>query len=185
MNVQQGQRTALDEKISLFIADMERKGKSLFIEISFNDSGRISRLRRADKSPFIEISFPNFLKQPLLLSEAVDAGIPFDLFQEIRRTLPFSDREWADFLKISVEQLADYKHSEHVFDASDSEKILHIAEVAEKGIAVFGGWKKFHLWLQTNIPALGGRRPKDLLHNSFGKELLLTELVHIEHGIFA
>jgi uncharacterized protein (DUF2384 family) len=48
---------------------------------------------------------------------------------------------------------------------------------------VFGGMDKFKLWLQTPNFALGKIKPIELLKDSYGKDLVVTELIHINHGI--
>jgi putative toxin-antitoxin system antitoxin component (TIGR02293 family) len=60
-----------------------------------------------------------------------------------------------------------------------------MAEVARLGIGVFGTMEKFRLWLDTPNFSIGKRKPLDLLKDSFGKDLVLTGLTHINHGILA
>jgi len=45
--------------------------------------------------------------------------------------------------------------------------------------------EKFRLWLDTPNFSLGKMKPLDLLKDSYGKELVLTELTHINYGILA
>ncbi|NEN24917.1 DUF2384 domain-containing protein, partial [Cryomorpha ignava] len=40
-------------------------------------------------------------------------------------------------------------------------------------------------WLDSNIVALGGIKPKTLLDSSFGISILNQELIRIEHGVLA
>ena len=54
-----------------------------------------------------------------------------------------------------------------------------------KGEEVFGSRENFSTWLQTENLALGNIIPRDLLKNSFGINLLMDELVRIEHGVLA
>ncbi|HET7360378.1 MAG TPA: MbcA/ParS/Xre antitoxin family protein, partial [Salinimicrobium sp.] len=72
----------------------------------------------------------------------------------------------------------------HVFKASHSEKILELAQVTSLGYSIFDP-EKFYLWLKTPNFALGGLLPMELLKDSFGKEMVVDELHHIDHGIFA
>jgi len=53
------------------------------------------------------------------------------------------------------------------------------------GIDVFESPKNFFLWLQLPSVALGNVLPAELIKDSFGRELVLDELIRIEHGVFA
>lgn len=56
-------------------------------------------------------------------------------------------------------------------------------EITSAGLDVFGEMPKFKLWLDTPTFALGSLNPKDLLKDSDGKELVLSELTRINYGI--
>jgi uncharacterized protein (DUF2384 family) len=57
--------------------------------------------------------------------------------------------------------------------------------VTHLGVEVFGEVEKFKLWLDTPNFSLGKMKPVELLNDSYGKELVMTELTHINHGILA
>ena len=59
-------------------------------------------------------------------------------------------------------------------------EILH-----SKGEEVSAVERIFSTWLETENLALGNIIPRDLLKNSFGINLLMDELVRIEHGVLA
>jgi putative toxin-antitoxin system antitoxin component (TIGR02293 family) len=60
-----------------------------------------------------------------------------------------------------------------------------LAEVTKLGLEVFdNNTEHFKLWLETPSFALGKRKPIDLLSDSYGKDLVISELVRIEEGIF-
>lgn len=44
---------------------------------------------------------------------------------------------------------------------------------------------EFLKWMDLPIQALGNRKPKEFLKSNYGMNVILTELGHIEHGIFA
>jgi putative toxin-antitoxin system antitoxin component (TIGR02293 family) len=58
-----------------------------------------------------------------------------------------------------------------------------MAEVAKIGLEVFGSMEKFRFWLSTPNYALGNLPPRELLHDSYGKELVVDELTRINYGI--
>lgn len=53
------------------------------------------------------------------------------------------------------------------------------------GIEVFGKRDKFSAWLETKNPALANIKPKELLNNVAGINLLKDELTRIKHGVLA
>jgi len=57
------------------------------------------------------------------------------------------------------------------------------AEVTNLGVEVFGDMEKFKLWLDTQNLSLGNLKPMELLKDSYGKELVISELTRINHGI--
>jgi putative toxin-antitoxin system antitoxin component (TIGR02293 family) len=103
----------------------------------------------------------------------------------IQQQTPFSEQEWANLLNLSSKSLQRYKTSTATFKPIHSEKIIEIAEVNQAGLEVFGDMEKFRLWLQTPNFALGNMKPVELLQDSYGKEMVLAELVRINYGILA
>ncbi len=131
-----------------------------------------------------DIGYNEFLADKMLIIAAIRAGIPYSLFELIQYQTPLSDTDWADFLGISTKSLHRYKTSnQHHFKAIHSEKIIEIAEVTKVGLDVFGSMDKLKLWLNTPNFALGKLNPIELLKDSYGKELVLSELTRINYGI--
>lgn len=69
------------------------------------------------------------------------------------------------------------------FISNHSEKIIEILEVTKVGLDVFDNMDKLRLWFNTPNYALGNLRPIELLKDSYGKELVIGELIRINHGI--
>lgn len=132
------------------------------------------------------IDFLGFLKDKLLVIQSIQRGISQSFFEAIKGRTPFSDQEWADYFNMSLKSLQRYHNDpKHVYKPIHSEKIIQLAEVMEEGRATFGNEDKFYRWLDTPSLALGGSKPKTLLHNAYGQELVLAELNAINYGIFA
>lgn len=121
----------------------------------------------------------------LSLIEAVNRGIHFSDFEEIIKNYSFTLQNWADFLHISSKTLSRYQKESKTFDAQQSERIMQIEVLYSKGLEVFGNKENFSTWLETENLALGKLLPRDLLKNTFGIQLLMDELVRIEHGVLA
>lgn len=132
------------------------------------------------------ITYESLLANKMLIVATIRAGIPYSLFAAIQQFTPFSETDWANFLGLSLKSLQRYKSSaRHQFKPIHSEKIIEMAEVTTAGLEVFGSSEKFSLWLNTPNFALGSQKPIELLNDSYGKEMVLSELVRISHGIFA
>ncbi len=143
-----------------------------------------SRITSSSSERKKDIGYDEFLADKMLIIAAIRAGIPYSLFELIQNQTPLSDNDWADFLGISTKSLHRYKTSDqHHFKAIHSEKIIEIAEVTKVGLDVFGNMDKLKLWLDTPNFALGKLKPIELLKDSYGKELVLSELTRINYGI--
>lgn len=131
------------------------------------------------------LSLASLLEDKYQLVELIQEGIPFDFFSRIRKVFPFTMQDWSAFLDISPKSLQRYQSEKRRFKPIHSEKIIELAEVMIYGVEVFEDVDKLKLWLSTPSLALGHKQPMDLIKNSYGKELVMKELVALEHGIFA
>jgi putative toxin-antitoxin system antitoxin component (TIGR02293 family) len=142
---------------------------------------RYSRLTTLQKG----IPLRSFFADRMMVVDVIRKGIPNSLFMSIKDMAPFSDQEWSDFLDISLKSLQRYKkESAHVFRPIHSEKIVELAEVTSVGLEVFDTSEDFATWLNSPCHALGNIRPMELLRDSYGKELVLSELHRIDQGVF-
>ncbi|MFV0531525.1 MAG: antitoxin Xre/MbcA/ParS toxin-binding domain-containing protein [Flavobacteriales bacterium] len=119
----------------------------------------------------------------LTLVDAVRAGLKYSFFDALTHNFPFSLNEWGNFLHLSPRSIQRYKKDKKAFDPIHSEKILQITLLYKKGEEVFESKEDFNTWLALENIALGGRKPKNLLDNAFGIQLLNDELTRIEHGV--
>ena len=133
-----------------------------------------------------KISYAEFLTNKMLIIAAIREGIPFSMFNLIQHYTPFTENDWANFLDISTKSLQRYRQeSAFSFKSLHSEKIIEMAEVTKKGMDVFEEMDKLKLWLNTPNYALGNIKPIELLKDSYGKDLVLGELMRINHGILS
>ncbi len=130
------------------------------------------------------ITYSDFFDDKMMVIAAIRAGIPYSMFDVIQDNAPFTEDNWAGFLDISTKSLQRYKTADVFhFKAIHSEKILEMAEVTNVGLDVFGSMEKLKLWLNTPSYALGNLKPIDLIKDSYGKELVISELTRINYGI--
>ena len=112
-------------------------------------------------------------------------GLTFEEFNQLFESAPFKLADWAFMLGISVRSLQRYQKSGSRFGMSESEKLLMLGHLFNRGREVFGDSDRFFLWLEKPAPSLNGRHPKELLDSMFGIQLIIDQLGRIEHGIVA
>lgn len=131
------------------------------------------------------IPYGEMFSNKLMINQIIMSGLSYPIFEKMQTNISFTKDEWAEFLDLSVRTLDRYKLEQKRFKASQSEKIIGLIEVLERGTEVFGDLNLFKQWLKQSIPALANTKPIELLYTSYGKELVLAELTRIEHGVLA
>lgn len=132
-----------------------------------------------------EMRFDDVLQDKMLMIHFIRMGIPYALFDLVKAYAPFTENDWAEFLELSTKSLQRYKLEVGFhFKPAHSEKILEIAEVTKVGLDVLGTMDALKQWLSTPCYALGAMKPAELLKDSYGKNLVIDELIRMDHGIF-
>jgi putative toxin-antitoxin system antitoxin component (TIGR02293 family) len=119
------------------------------------------------------------------LIETTRDGVKYATFDQFSEKFPLNYSDWSRILHVSERTMQRYKKEKKKFDSLHSEKLLMIMLLFQKGIEVFGNSSKFISWINSKNIALGGIKPKNLLDNSFGINMIKDELIKIEHGILA
>ena len=132
-----------------------------------------------------DITYSDFLSNKMLMILVIREGVPYKLFDLIQHFTPFTENNWADFLDLSTKSLHRYKQTSRSFKSIQSEKIIEMSEVTKVGLDVFEEMEKFKLWLETPNFSLGNLKPIELLKDSYGKELVISELTRINYGILS
>lgn len=131
-----------------------------------------------------KITYKTFFQNKFVVIRSIRRGVPYPLFHRIKEVTPFTENDWAEYLNLSVKTLHRYRSENQYFKPIHSEKILELAEVTRLGKEVFDSADQFYSWLNMPSIALGNMKPAELLKDSYGKELVMSELNRIEHGIF-
>ena len=118
------------------------------------------------------------------LIELSNKGLTKDALMHLSKFLSLSLRQMSNLLPIAERTILRYNRKKH-FKSEVSEQILQLAEVAIRGVEVFGDKDKFISWMNHPCKALANKTPLSLLNSRFGIAMVLDELGRIEHGIFA
>ncbi len=124
---------------------------------------------------------------PLELSQIIQAGLPYPLFEVIFQKALLTEKEWSHILDISEKTLSRYSKEgpEFRFRRYQSEKILDVAQVTDLGLSFFDTTEAYRQWLDTPNYQFRGQKPIDMLSDSHGCSLLCDELGRIEYGLFS
>ncbi len=117
--------------------------------------------------------------------DMIREGVPYKVFQKFMDRTALTLSEWSSFLHLSERTIQRYQSENRAFDSLQSERIIDIALLYKRGFEVFGDTNAFDTWISTYSIALGNIKPKSLLDNSFGIQVLKDELGRLEHGILA
>jgi putative toxin-antitoxin system antitoxin component (TIGR02293 family) len=118
------------------------------------------------------------------LLQASDKGVAKQALLHLADFLGLSARQMAQLLPVTERTIQRYAREQR-FNPFVSEHILQIAEVAARGLEVFGDRPRFLSWLNHPSRVLALETPMSLLRSRFGAEMLLEELGRIEHGVLS
>jgi putative toxin-antitoxin system antitoxin component (TIGR02293 family) len=111
-------------------------------------------------------------------------GVPRKALDSLMENTGITINEMAHIIKTSDRTLRRYTPQQKL-DPGQSERLIELATLYSRGEDVFGTMEAFKEWMDSNIIALGNKKPKEFLDTSLGIDLLMEELGRIEHGIFA
>lgn len=124
------------------------------------------------------------IRNQMDLIELGNLGITKDALEHLAKYLSFTLSQMAELLPVTERTIQRYSRKKH-FNQIVSEQILQIAEIATKGVEVFGDRDKFLTWLNRPSKALAGKTPMSLTASRFGAVMVLDELGRMEHGVIS
>jgi putative toxin-antitoxin system antitoxin component (TIGR02293 family) len=100
------------------------------------------------------------------------------------RSLGFSSEE---LYRIVAPRRTLARRKEHAepLSPAESDRALRLERIAEHADRVFGSHEKAQRWLRSEIIALDGARPIDLLETETGAHIVSEELIRIDYGMLA
>ena len=119
------------------------------------------------------------------LTLAALKGIKSSLFSDVVTLTGYSRDLVAGWLDISNKTLINYEKQSKELNPANSELLLKIIQVFEKGLKIFGERVQFKRWLEKPAYGLGGFVPLEMMRTSGGVDLIIDELSRIEYGDLA
>ena len=119
---------------------------------------------------------------PLRRIDLVRAGLPALVLDETAAMLGIAKSALTKAAGIPVSTAGAQQRSGKPMSPEDSEKIMRVLRATRRAEKVFGDKHEGRAWLTGGTPALGGRRPLDLLDTQDGYELVMDELERILFG---
>ncbi|MBX5480807.1 MAG: DUF2384 domain-containing protein [Myxococcaceae bacterium] len=114
----------------------------------------------------------------------VREGLPYKAFERLSEALDMTVAEVAATLSIPRSNVTRRK-SEGRFKREESEKALRLGRVAVRAEEVLGSMEKAYRWLRAPNPALGGKRPIEMLDVDLGAEKVEDILGRIDYGVYS
>ncbi|MCF6353375.1 MAG: DUF2384 domain-containing protein [Cyclobacteriaceae bacterium] len=122
---------------------------------------------------------------PFSFAQIARAGVTTSFIFDLMNLLGLKKQETASLIDISTKTFDRHLKTAKPFTGLQSDRILELAELHQKGEQVFGNNAKFLLWLNSPIAVLNNTAPREWLDTQQGIKIIMTELGRIEHGIFA
>jgi putative toxin-antitoxin system antitoxin component (TIGR02293 family) len=120
---------------------------------------------------------------PLAQVETIRHGIATQVFEQIATAIGVGKETLARKLNINAQTLR--KRKSRVLSAEEAEKSLRVARVFGLASDILGDGDEARQWLKNEIPALGGKRPLDLLDTDVGAQEVTNLLNCIKWGMYA
>lgn len=123
-----------------------------------------------------------YLNNRLALIQLAKKGIKANKISILNSLYNFNKDFVAEMLNLSTKSVARYINENRKLNASDSELIIKLLILHEKGVEIFGDSQEFTLWLNKPAYALDNVLPIDIISTSDGIDLILEEISRIEFG---
>jgi len=120
---------------------------------------------------------------PLKQVETIRKGISTKAFDEIAGALGIGKEVLALKLNINAQTLR--KRKSRMLSPDEAEKSLRVTRVFVTASQTLGGEDEAREWMGAAVPALGGKRPLDLLDTDVGAQEVMNLLNCIKWGIYA
>ncbi|WP_219063365.1 antitoxin Xre-like helix-turn-helix domain-containing protein [Pseudomonas sp. UMAB-08] len=115
----------------------------------------------------------------------IRSGFPFCVFERLGEVFQLTPRQLRERLSMPSSTLRRRRQSGH-FTPGESDQIFQFVQVFSHVCELWGGdVAHANEWMDTPQYGLGGRCPNELLGTAVERNLLLTLVGQIEHGVLS
>ncbi|RYG53445.1 MAG: DUF2384 domain-containing protein [Chitinophagaceae bacterium] len=121
------------------------------------------------------------LDSPYKLVLTARKGIQPKLFYDFADAIKMSEKSLAGLINLSARTISNYKEQQKVLEPVNSEHLLKLIALYQKGEVLFGNVDEFNYWLKK--PFWNAKEtPMDWLVTPGGVDLLIKELEKLAQG---
>lgn len=108
--------------------------------------------------------------------------LPMSRFRTVARGIALPMDHWSRVLHVPLTEWRQRSRGNGSLQPLETDRVLQVQEVYRRGEEVFGDREVFSRWMESKHLLLG-KAPMDMLGSAEGINLVLDELIAIEHGL--
>ena len=146
-----------------------------------------AHLKVIHKNPALKkiVNYQKFYKSDVVLIASAKAGISSHAISDFITVSGKPVDEVATLLYVTPRTVRNYQNENKNLPVLQSEQLLKLYSLYDKGIESFGNLEAFNSWLSKDAFGLQNQTPDSLLLTSTGINMVMDELTRIQHGDFA
>ena len=126
----------------------------------------------------------NLLNEPALRYERAQQGLSKSDMLTIVSMTGLSLTKFSTLLPVSKRTVEKVKDDE-LLPPVVSDRVIQLSSLFQHGAEVFGDVREFRSWLDTELLALGNRKPFEYLDAGTGISIVNDLLGRISHGVYS
>lgn len=152
--------------------------------LTFEKSKFMGRAIASGDKAFFQ-KFEKEISNPVALVLKAKEGIGIQVFDSLLNITNLTKNELASFIDATPKTIDNYRLRKQKLSRSQSEHLLQVLSLYNKGLELFGSTEAFNQWLYQPAFGLGNIKPYDLMFTAGGVNLIMEELLRIEFGALA
>jgi putative toxin-antitoxin system antitoxin component (TIGR02293 family) len=161
---------------------MEKKKTAKQSDNSFVKEAPMAYAAPAARMPLV---YRHMIEDDHHLIQSANKGVSAKAIGDFSRLSGKTKEEIGDWIYFTPKTIRNYEAQEKKLPVLQSELLLKLYLLYDKGMGVFGSVSAFNDWLEKPAFGLHGQTPESLLTTSTGMNLVQDELIRIEYGDFA
>ncbi len=153
------------------------------------DSVRKTRNLKSENKPsspeaILKNYFPFFENSNNIIAKAKQ-GLEISAVSDFAIVSGKSQKKIAELIHSTAKTLQNYRSVSKKLSTLQTEFLLKLFALYDKGLGIFDGVENFNGWLQSPAFGLYNAVPETLLPTSTGIHLVMDQLIRIEYGDFS